>query len=450
MKDKIKSAIEADLFLRKIKTCLEGETLEGAFLAGGYIRDLAIFGTASLDRDIVLFGADTENVSRKIADSLGAAFVELDSENKIYRIVLGENYADIAQGLNNSVTDDIKRRDFCINSIFYDLKKGDFVDIAGGFQDIEQRVIKTADIKNLDDDPLRMLRAFRFQSQLGFEIESGVKDYIKNNGKKLDSVAKERINQEILKMFEGKFLPQTLLNMLDIGLLEAVFPFIQNIKKIPPNSHHHLDLVHHSIETVKQIRQNKPLLRLAAFYHDIGKPLCWTIEPETGRHRFIGHDEKGGELVKEELSRLKFSKKQIEYVSKMVKNHIYPSSLMSAPEGVSNKAMARFIRKIHPDVEDLIELARADRLSARGEAVTDDMVEKNLENLMKLLEYYESIKDGLKELPKLLDGREIMEILNIQATPKLGAIINELKEAQIAGVVKTKEDAITFIKSLKI
>ena len=450
MKDKIKSAIEADLFLRKIKTCLEGETLEGAFLAGGYIRDLAIFGTAALDRDIVLFGADTENVSRKIADSLGAAFVELDSENKIYRIVLGENYADIAQGLNNSVTDDIKRRDFCINSIFYDLKKGDFVDIAGGFQDIEQRVIKTADIKNLDDDPLRMLRAFRFQSQLGFEIESGVKDYIKNNGKKLDSVAKERINQEILKMFEGKFLPQTLLNMLDIGLLEAVFPFIQNIKKIPPNSHHHLDLVHHSIETVKQIRQNKPLLRLAAFYHDIGKPLCWTIEPETGRHRFIGHDEKGGELVKEELSRLKFSKKQIEYVSKMVKNHIYPSSLMSAPEGVSNKAMARFIRKIHPDVEDLIELARADRLSARGEAVTDDMVEKNLENLMKLLEYYESIKDGLKELPKLLDGREIMEILNIQATPKLGAIINELKEAQIAGVVKTKEDAITFIKSLKI
>ena len=450
MKDKIKSAIEADLFLRKIKTCLEGETLEGAFLAGGYIRDLAIFGTASLDRDIVLFGADTENVSRKIADSLGAAFVELDSENKIYRIVLGENYADIAQGLNNSVTDDIKRRDFCINSIFYDLKKGDFVDIAGGFQDIEQRVIKTADIKNLDDDPLRMLRAFRFQSQLGFEIESGVKDYIKNNGKKLDSVAKERINQEILKMFEGKFLPQTLLNMLDIGLLEAVFPFIQNIKKIPPNSHHHLDLVHHSIETVKQIRQNKPLLRLAAFYHDIGKPLCWTIEPETGRHRFIGHDEKGGELVKEELSRLKFSKKQIEYVSKMVKNHIYPSSLMSAPEGVSNKAMARFIRKIHPDVEDLIELARADRLSARGEAVTDDMVEKNLENLMKLLEYYESIKDGLKELPKLLDGREIMETLNIQATPKLGPILNELKEAQIAGVVKTKEDAITFIKSLKI
>ena len=123
---------------------------------------------------------------------------------------------------------------------------------------------------------------------------------------------------------------------------------------------------------------------------------------------------------------------------------------MSTPEGASTKAMARFVRKIHPDVEDLIELARADRLSARGEAVTPDMVEKNLENLERLLEYYKSIKDRLKELPKLLDGREIMEILNIQATPKLGQIINELKEAQIAGIVKDKDNAIEFIKNLNI
>ncbi len=447
MREKIKNAIENDPFLRVLKEKLKDCD---AFLAGGYIRDLAISSTPSLDRDIVLFNCDTENVARKIADDIGAAFVELDSENKIYRIVLNENCADIAQGLNNSVTDDIQRRDFCINSIFYDLKNGVFIDNSGGFDDLEKRVIKTFDIKNLEDDPLRMLRAFRFKSQLGFRVDNGVIKYVKENGKKLDSVAKERVNQEILKMFEGKYLPETLLDMHEAGFLEVVFPFIKNIKKIPKNTHHHLDLVHHSIETVKNIRYKKPLLKLAAFYHDIGKPLCWTIEPDTGRHRFIGHDEKGAELVKKELSELKFSKKQIEYVSKMVKNHIYPSSLMSTPEGASNKAMARFIRKIHPDVEDLTELARADRLSARGEAVSDDMVQKNLENLEKLLAYYNSVKEGLKELPKLLDGREIMKILNIQATPKLGAIINELKEAQIAGTVKTKEEAIRFVQNLKI
>lgn len=249
-------------------------------------------------------------------------------------------------------------------------------------------------------------------------------------------------------MFDGEFLPETLLEMHDTGLLEIVFPFIQSIKKIPSNSHHHLDLVHHSIETVKQIRSTKAILRLAAFYHDIGKPYCWTIEEDTGRHRFIGHDEKGGEIVKKELSDLKFSKKQIEYVSKMVKHHIYPSSLMSTPEGASNKAMARFVRKIHPDVEDLIEIARADRLSARGEAVSDNMVYENLEKLDILLNYYQNIKDTLKEMPKLLDGREIMEILNIKAGPRLGEIIDELKEGQIAGSIKTKEDAICFIKGL--
>lgn len=460
MKNKMREAIENDTFLKLVQKNLmpllekhDSSKCGRAYLVGGYIRDLALFNTVSPDKDIVLFDCDTEAVARKIADNIGGAFVELDCENKIYRVVLDENYADIAQGLNNSVDDDIQRRDFTINSIFYDFKNREFYDKNGGLSDLEKKVIKTCDIKNLEDDPLRMLRALRFQAQLGFTMDDEILKYIQKNGENLDTVAKERINQEILKMFEGEFLPETLLNMYDAGFLEIVFPFIKNIKKIPPNTHHHLDLVHHSIETVKQIRSkgnNSALLRLAALYHDIGKPLCWTIEPDSGRHRFIGHDEKGEKLVKKELSDLKFSKKQIEYVSKMVKNHIYPSSLMSTQEGASSKAMARFVRKIHPDVEDLIELARADRLSARGEAVSDDMVENNLANLKKLLEYYENIKESLKELPKLLDGREIMEILQIQATPKLGVIINELREAQIAGIVKSKEDAISFIKGLII
>lgn len=444
--DKIKKIIEEDNFLSKIKEVLNKEDCE-CFLVGGYIRDAIISGKTSNDKDIVLFNCDTEYIARKTADALNGAFVELDSENKIYRIVLDEDYADIAQGLNNNLDDDIKRRDFTINSIFYDLKNGDFIDAAGGFYDIEQKIIRTCDIKNLEDDPLRMLRAYRFKAELNFKIDKDILNFIKQNAKNLNTIAKERINQEILKMFEGEFLPETLLEMYDIGLLEIVFPFVQNIKKIPKNSHHHLDLVHHSIETVRQIRSRKALLRLAAFYHDIGKPYCWTIEEDTGKHRFIGHDEKGGEIVKKELSDLKFSKKQIEYISKMVKHHIYPSSLMSTPEGASSKAIARFVRKIHPDVEDLIEIARADRLSARGEAVSDAMVSENLEKLEALLNSYEKIKDTLKELPKLLDGTEIMDILNIKAGPKLGKIIDEIKEGQIAGNIKTKEDAICFIKN---
>ena len=472
MKDKIKNIIENDKFLSLLREELKGVE---AYLAGGYIRDLALSYQSKAtsnsdltqengeltneepvlhDRDIVLFNCNTENVARNLANSIGAAFVELDAENKIYRVVSGGDYADIAQGLNNNVDDDIDRRDFTINSIFYDLKKGEFYDKNRGLEDIEAKIIKTKDLKNLSDDPLRMFRAFRFKSKTGFKINDDVIKFTIENVQKLHGVAKERIKQEIIKTFEGDFLNETLLEMFDIGLLETVFPFVKEIKKIPPNSHHHLDLVHHSIETTRQIRQNKSLLRLAAFYHDIGKPKCWTIEPETQRHRFIGHDEIGGKLVIKELSALKFSKKEIEYVSKMVKNHIYPSSLAhsAASDGqeISNKAIARFIRKIHPDVEDLLELARADRLSARGEAVSDKMVEDNLLNLEKLLLHYRSIKDRMQALPKLLDGREIMEILKIDAGPKLGDIIDALKEAQIEGIVKTRQDAVDFIKKLSL
>lgn len=472
MKDKIKNIIENDGFLSLIREHFQG--IE-AYLAGGYIRDLALLDIdnslcnkaltsknqdftsselVSKDRDIVLFNCDTENIARNLANSIGAAFVELDAENKIYRIVLGDDYADIAQGLNNNIDDDIKRRDFTINSMFYSLNNAEFIDIAGGFDDIKKRIIKTFDLKNLSDDPLRMFRAFRFKSKTGFKIDSEILNFIEKNAKTLGIIAKERINQEIIKTFEGEYLVESLLEMLDIGLLEEVFPFIVEIKKIPPNSHHHLDLVHHSIETVKNIRINKPLLKLAAFYHDIGKPKCWTIEANTGRHRFIGHDEIGGKLAAEELSMLKFSKRQIEYISKMVKNHIYPSALahgaFAETGGVTNKAAARFVRKIYPDIEDLLELARADRLSARGEAVCDDMVNENLKNLQYLLEYYFNVKDKMQTLPKFLDGKEIMKILKINPGPKLGEIIDALKEAQIEGIVKCKEEAVEFICGLKI
>lgn len=465
MIEKIKKNIQNDSFLSLVAQRLEGVE---AYLAGGYIRDLALTcGDLALlkgetadgepvshDRDIVLFNCDTENAARSLANSIGAAFVELDPENKIYRIVLGEDYADIAQGLNNSVEDDIKRRDFTINSMFYSLKNGDFIDITGGFNDIKAGIIRTFDLKNLEDDPLRMFRAFRFKSKTGFKIDPEILNFIEKNAKTLNTVAKERVNQEIIKTFEGEYLVQSLLEMLDIGLLEEVFPFIVEIKKIPPNTHHHLDLVHHSIETVKNIRINKPLLKLAALYHDIGKPKCWTIEPDTGRHRFIGHDEIGGKLVAQELATLKFSKRQIEYVSKMVKNHIYPSALAhsaSAENGsVTNKAAARFVRKIYPDIEDLLELARADRLSTRGEAVSDDMVNENLKNLQNLLDYYFNVKDKMQTLPKFLDGKEIMKILKISPGPKLGEIIDTLKEAQIEGVVKSREDAVRFVQDLRI
>jgi tRNA nucleotidyltransferase/poly(A) polymerase len=154
----------------------------------------------------------------------------------------------------------------------------------------------------------------------------------------------------------------------------------------------------------------------------------------------------GAKMVKPMLKELKFSNKQIEYISELIRNHIYPSSVVSAPNS-DNKVMMRYVRKMGENVIENIFLAKADRLSAQGPAVTKEMTEENLSGLDKLLNFYLEVKPTLKPLPKLLDGNEIMRMLNLKQSPLLGKIINELHEAQLNGEVNTKEEAIKFIKS---
>ena len=190
-------------------------------------------------------------------------------------------------------------------------------------------------------------------------------------------------------------------------------------------------------------------LKLSGFLHDIGKPSCWTIEEDTGRHRFIQHDLIGSELCIPILKELKFSKKQIEYIKTLIKYHIYPSSLITAPD-VTDKAYLKFYRKMEGYVIDVIILAMADRLSARGEKVTEEMVEHNISNLTKLLNTYLEQQKNIKPIEKLLDGTDIMDILGIKQGPKLGEVIKALKEAQMDSDVTTKDEAIEFVKKFGI
>ena len=416
------------------------------FLVGGYLRNFYINNEISLDRDLACC-CDSYNLALEIANKLDATFVELDNVNKIYRVVLKdkENFFDIAQIFDNDIEKDIKRRDFTINSIFYDLNKKELIDPLNGVGDIKNKIIKVFDFKNLLDDPLRFLRIYRFLAQTGFEIDEKLAEFSKENFKLIKNVAPERINYEIIKIFEGKYVTKALLKMLENGVLELVFPFVYDVKKIPANSHHHLDLIHHLIETVNKIETNNPILKISAFYHDIGKPSTWTIEPN-GRHRFIGHDIKGAEIAKGELEKLKFSTKQIQYISKMIKYHIYPASLINCAD--NKKAFARFIRKLGSDTLDVIKLARADRLSALGKEITQEIIERNLVHLENLENYYREV-ESIALCPKaFLDGKEVMEILNLKPSKKVGEILEELKELQLSGEINSKEEAIEYLKRL--
>ncbi len=474
--------------------------LNKGYLVGGAVRDFFIGGEKEiLDRDIAIKGA--EEFAKKIANRFDGTFIVLDEVNKIYRVVLNDklNFLDISEIEGDSIEEDLLRRDFTINAIAYDLQKDKFIDITGGIEDIKNKKLRPIREQNFKDDPLRILRAFRFLATTGFdmtdELEEGITKYLPL----ALEPAKERIHYELMKLFgggRGKYrdvgaeplCAKTLALMDDFGILEKLFPCVKELKLVSPNTHHHLDLFHHVLETVSNIEKlyeelspetkehmdgidfggfpRINHLKLAGFLHDIGKYSTWTIEngrcdkfeclynkPECSecstRHRFIKHDEVGSKMCVPLLRDLKFSKKQIEYISQMIKYHIYPSSVIAAPD-LNDKVMMRYLRKMGNNVIDNIILAKADRLSARGPAITDEMIKSNIEGLDKLMNFYLEKKDTLKPLPKLIDGNEIMEILGISQSPKLGEIISQLKEAQLNGDITTREEAETFIKNYSL
>lgn len=441
------------------------------YLVGGSVRD-ALMGKEFYDRDLIVIDSDARDFSLKAAEFFDGVFVPLDEENKIYRIVLRDkkNYFDITNPVENSLEKDIQRRDLTINAIAVNIRTGEIPEFCmQNVSDLTGEIIKGVREENFKDDPLRILRIFRFYSILGFEIEPELLKYAKNYSKLLEKPAKERVEYELMKLFEGDFAHLALLKMDECGILEMFFPFVKELKQVPPNLHHHLNLFDHSIETIHQVgilyknadkdvkeHMNKvdfggfsriAHLRLAAFLHDIGKFSTWTIEEDTGRHRFIKHEDVGAKMCVPLLKNLCFSNKQIEYISYIIKKHMYPTAVVSSPE-LSDKVMMRYVRKSEDNAIDNVLIAQADRLSARGPEITDNIVEENISALNKLLEFYLDSRETLKPLPKLLDGNEIMKVFNIKPSPKLGEIIEALNEAQISGDVVTKDDAVKFIKTI--
>lgn len=464
MNSKIIEKIKSDEILSRIADKFMNEI----YLVGGTVRDY-FMGLESTDRDIIVMDEDARDFALKLAELFEASFVPLDEENKIYRIVLPDkiNYIDITNPVGDSIEKDLMRRDLTINAIAVNIRTGELIDISGGVTDIRNKCINYVNELNFVDDPLRLLRVYRFQALYGFELAPETISAVCRYSDLIRKPAVERINYEILKLFSGEYAHIALENMNKTWILEEIFPFVKELKQVPPNSHHHLDLFHHSIETVRQVQNlyNEASddvkehldgidfggfsrfahLKLAAFMHDIGKFSTWTIEE--GRHRFIKHDDVGAKMSVKVLKELHFSNKQIDYISSMIKYHIYPSHVMTSPQ-ITEKIMMRYVRKMDSNSIDAIILAQADRLSARGPEITDEIVERNITSLNMLLRFYLEARETLEPLPKLLSGNDVMDILNIKPSRQLGEIMEALHEAQISGDVITREHAVEFVKNL--
>ena len=461
---------EDEINKKLLELCEEGTEL---FLVGGYIRDV-LLNKECFDKDYAVKGENAISFARKVAEAFDGYFVLLDEEHDIARVVMPDkkNTLDFAGCVGQDILTDLENRDYTINAIACKIEKNKsiLIDPLGGLEDLDKKIVRTIGEKNILDDPLRILRAYRFSAQLGFSIEDKTLKLIEKHKSLITMVSIERITQELIKLFESDFAGENLCLMNNSGFLDEIFPELIIQRTIPPNLHHHLGLLDHSIECVKQLEmeiKNFPdwtkehlyrefssgikaisLLKLATFLHDIGKPSTWNIDEE-GRHRFIKHEEIGSVMVLNVLKRLKFSKMAMKYIAKLIKYHMYPSQLLhEGLENISEKAMMRMFRRIGDDMPELLLLAMADRLSARGPEITDEIVKKNIQGLYFFLEEYRKLQEEVTKIPKLVDGNEVMEIFKISPSPILGKILKDLNEAQISGDVNTREEALEFIKKI--
>lgn len=461
MKD-LKEKIIEDPVNKKIFAMAEKSSIN-LYIVGGYLRDLLI-GMEKADRDYVIEGQGAREFAKRMADLLKGSFVDLDVRRDMARVVFEGRILDFSGTIGKRIEEDLERRDFTINSIAWSPERG-IIDPFNGIKDIEERIIKAIKKDNFIEDPLRLLRAYRIGAELGMNIEPRTLEMISNLSHLLPKVPGERISSELFKILELSNSFDHLLKTSQTGILEAIFPELIPTKDIPPMGVHHLSVFDHSLETVKQIEviiikfpdwvtehlkeelssgiNRLSVLKLGGLLHDIGKPLTWKINSD-GRHRFIGHGRAGAEIIDSISERLRLSNNITETLKVLVRYHLRPLHLIES--GPTKRALYRFFRSLDKYCIDITVLSMADSFSIGG---SEDEILKKESRLFEILKEFKSFKKEEIEKPRILTGKEIMEILKIEPGPKVGQILNKLREAQILGEVRSKEEAIEYINKYK-
>jgi poly(A) polymerase len=338
---------------------------------------------------------------------------------------------------------DLSRRDFTINAMAMPIcPKVDrnIIDIFGGLQDLKNGIIRTPldPIQTFSDDPLRMMRAVRFACRFNFKIETNTLNAIKSAAERIQIVSQERITDEFNKILISD-KPSVGLNLLDqTGLLQMILPEVVAMKGIEQKKkYHHKDVFYHTLEVLDNIALNTQEinLRLAALFHDVGKPRTKKFDDENG-WTFHGHEVVGERMVKKILSRMRYSIDAIEYVQKLTNLHLRPMALVN--EEVTDSAVRRLIFAAGDQIDDLMMLCRADITSKNPGKVERYL--KNYDNVVKKIAEVEE-RDQLRNFQPPVNGNEIMDMFGLDPGPVVGQIKKFVEEAILNGDVPNEHDA---------
>ena len=405
-----------------------------AWIVGGYVRD-KLLGRAHLNPDVVVDDGDALELAKRFAQLAGAlppvtferfgtAQVALPGRLVEFVTARAESYAPDSRKpevRRATLEEDLRRRDFTINTLLMDFD-ANVQDTLGARPDLEAKVLRTpADpMLTFADDPLRMLRAVRFAAELGFKPAPDLIPAMRRLGSRLAPpvVSIERTVDELRRMLASE-RPKLALELLDeAGLLEVILPEIAACKGVPQSGFHTHDVFGHTLLTVAATPPDL-LLRVAALFHDAGKP-----KTAKGDGTFIGHEEVGAEIAKAALERLRFAQKEIEVVVALVRLHLRPVFYSSE---WTDGAVRRLARDAGRLLDRLMLLAKADiAASAYPHPEKLDELQARLDAVMA---------EKPSRLEPLISGEDIMRIRGIRPGPEVGRIKQKLEELVLDGEI---------------
>jgi putative nucleotidyltransferase with HDIG domain len=452
------------------------------YLVGGPVRDLLRGDGGIKDLDL-LMPAGSEDVARRFADVVGGSFFFLDEERKITRVVKNADDGVLQFDFTNfegpDLRADLARRDFTVNAMALDLRAflaggalDGIVDPFGGREDVRQRIIRAADPKVLDDDPLRLLRAVRFAATLGYSIEGRTAAEITKRADLIAGPSPERVRDELFLILAENGAGAHLMLLESLGLLGRLLPELLPLRGFAPGRHHRHDILTHAIRTadyvdavqdelrrlaphhdealrehlaepLEHLISRKAALRFACLLHDIAKAETYSRDEEGDVH-FYGHDQQGADRAAVICRRLRLSRSTEAVVERLVRHHMRTLAL-SAPNGPSRRALYRYCRDLKDALPESIVLSLADA-QATSEVMPGEGFTDTRQTAVLILDYYYGRFLKVEAKP-FITGDDLIA-RGMQPGPRFREILEAVRAKQAEGALRDRDEALASLDAM--